>query len=92
MSVLNAFYWNNRYVFKTGENIERPILKALLKCILSYGITGLVLQNIFLYCLVEFVGVSKYLAPLLILVITIPLNYVLNKHWAFKTMVTKGLS
>lgn len=83
-SVINAFYWNNRYVFKSIYKGKKKILFSLIKCILSYGVTGLLLQNILLYLLVDMLSISKYLAPLLILIITIPSNYLLNKFWAFK--------
>jgi putative flippase GtrA len=29
-------------------------------------------------------GVSKYIAPFFVLPVTVPLNYILNKLWAFK--------
>jgi putative flippase GtrA len=30
-------------------------------------------------------GISKYVAPLINLVISIPLNFIINKFWAFRT-------
>jgi putative flippase GtrA len=83
LSVLNAFYWNNKYVFTRKGQPNRIALIPFLKCVLSYGITGLVLQNILLYVLVARLGVSKFLAPLVILTLTVPLNYILNRYWAF---------
>lgn len=85
VSVLNSFFWNNRYVFiKTGSEKRNPWL-TLAKTFLAYGSTGLVLSNLLLILLVEKCDVNKYLAPLLILFVTIPLNFVINKFWAFKS-------
>jgi putative flippase GtrA len=82
VSVLNSFYWNMRYVFK-GSGEKKDILKSLLRTFLAYGFTGLVLQNILLYVQIEVLGVSPYLAPVFSLIITVPLNFILNKFWAF---------
>ncbi len=81
VSVLNSFYWNNKYVFKCHNN---HWFIALLKMTTSYAFTGLVLQNIFLFLFVEYLKVSKYIAPLIILIITVPLNFFINKYWSFK--------
>ncbi|MCI6283348.1 GtrA family protein [Selenomonas sp.] len=79
VSVFNAFYWNNKYVFQN----QTPWLRALLKTYASYGFSFLV-GTALLWALVELVHVSEYLAPLLVLVVTIPLNFVMNKFWTFK--------
>ena len=83
VSVLNSFYWNNKYVFKEQEGEHRALLPALFKVFLSYAATGLVLNNILLIVLVDVLHVSEYIAPIINLLITIPLNFVLNKVWAF---------
>lgn len=84
VSVANSFYWNNKYVFKQRENEKRSIWKAFLKTFLSYASTGLVLNNILLYIGVDVLLINELIAPLLILIITIPLNFLLNKFWAFR--------
>lgn len=86
VSVLNSFFWNNRYVFKKNYGEKRNMWWTLTKTFLAYGSTGLVLSNILLVLFVEMFGINKYLAPLLILIITIPLNFIINKYWAFKTV------
>jgi len=85
ISVLNSFFWNNKYVFKKGDNQKRNIILSLIKTYLSYAFTGLILQNILLFVFISILHISKYLAPLFGLVITIPLNFILNKLWAFKS-------
>lgn len=93
VSVTNAYYWNSRYVFKSGERLTpRQHMRAYLKAFLSYGSTFL-LSTALLTFWVEGCGVSQSLAPVINLLITIPLNFVLNKFWAFrkKTFDTQAI-
>ncbi len=83
-ATLNSFYWNNRYVFKIEENESRTWWKALAKTFVSYGFSGLVVTEILLIFWIDVIGVSSYVAPILNLFITVPLNFMLNKLWAFK--------
>ena len=80
VSVFNSFYWNNRFVFK---NSEFSWWKKLLRTYLAYG-GSFVVGSITLAVMVSGLGVSEWLAPWLNMVITIPLNFILNKFWAFK--------
>ena len=80
VSVLNAYYWNNKYVFKKNEQGH---LRTVFKTYMAYGST-FALGTVLLYVMVQMLGVSKVLAPLINLIITIPLNFLLNKFWAFK--------
>jgi len=84
ISVLNSFFWNNKYVFKKDDNQKRNILHALIKTYISYAFTGLILQNLLLFIIIDILHISKYLAPFFGLVITIPLNFILNRKWAFQ--------
>jgi putative flippase GtrA len=84
ISVLNSFFWNNKYVFKSQDGQKRNILHSLLKTYLSYAFTGLLIQNVLLFVFIDIMHISKYIAPLLGLTVTVPLNFVLNKLWAFK--------
>lgn len=88
---MNSFFWNNRYVFKKNKGEKRNIWLTLIKTILAYAGTGLFLSNILLILFVEIIGISKYIAPLINLVITIPLNFLINKYWAFKTESIGGI-
>lgn len=83
LSVLWSFYWNNKYVFKLKDGEERSIWKALLKTYVSYGVTGIVLNNILLFLWVDILGIHKMAAPIINLVINIPINFFMNKLWAF---------
>lgn len=83
--VVWSFYWNNRFTFKMENGENRNLLKAFAKTVLCYSITGLVLQNILLYIFVEFFFLPKEMVPLLVLFVTVPLNFIMNKFWAFKS-------
>lgn len=84
VSVVNAYYWNNRYVFKEQAEEKRIWWKTLAKTFFAYAGTGLVLANILLVFLVEVLTVHEMLAPIIILFITTPINFLANKLWAYK--------
>lgn len=84
ISVLNSFYWNSKYVFVQEEKDFLSIVRAFTKMVLSYSFTGLILNNILLVVLVEWICIPEIVAPLVVLLVTIPLNFVLNKLWAFR--------
>ena len=79
ISVFNAFYWNNKYVFQSGSSWW----KTLFRTYISYG-ASLIVSTLMMCLLVEFIHVSPVIAPIICLLITIPLNFFLNKFWAFK--------
>ena len=85
ISVLNAYYWSDRFVFKKGEGESRNTIWTLAKTYIAYGSTGLLLASILLYLYVDKLHISEYIAQLLVLIITIPLNFIINKFWSFKT-------
>ena len=80
VSVFNAFFWNNKYVFKN----ENTWITALLRTYASYGFS-FILGSFLLYVFVDWLGISKIIAPLVLLIITIPLNFLMNKFWTFKS-------
>lgn len=80
VSVFNSFYWNNRFVFK---NSEYSWWKKLFRTYLAYG-GSFVVGSLLLVLQVRVLCISEWLAPWINMVITIPLNFLLNKFWAFK--------
>ena len=88
VSILNSYFWNNRYVFKMEKDEQRNVWGTLIKTFFAYALTWLVLSNIVLVFFVEIIHISEYVAPIFVLFITIPLNFIINKYWAFKP--TKG--
>ena len=85
LSVLWSFFWNNRFVFKKEEGEKRNLFKTLMKTYASYGFSGIILTNVLSYLWVGFFHVPKTFAPLLCLPVTVPVNFLLNKLWAFRT-------
>lgn len=85
ISVLWSFYWNNRFVFTKGKNEKRNLFQALLKTYASYAFTGLFLNSLLSALWVEVMHISKIVVPIMNLLISVPLNFAINKFWAFKS-------
>lgn len=88
LSVLWSFFWNNKYVFRQGEGEERSLIKALLKTYVSYGFTGLLLNSVLIVLWVQVFHLSEFIAPIINLLISVPINFIINKFWAFKSSKT----
>lgn len=79
--VCNSYFWNSRYVFKDGR--EQDGRKAFAKMFLCYGVTFLLSLGIVNVCN-NILHIPAWLTPPLRLIITVPLNFIANKLWAFK--------
>ncbi|MCD7716297.1 MAG: GtrA family protein [Lachnospiraceae bacterium] len=84
LSVLWSFYWNNRLVFTRTEGKHRSLWRTLLKTYISYSFTGLFLSSFLLILWVQILGISEFIAPIFNLIISVPLNFLINKFWAFR--------
>lgn len=84
LSVLWSFYWNNKAVFVLEEGRQRSVWKALLKTYVSYSFTGIFLNTLLIYLWVDLMHISEFAAPMINLVINVPINFMINKCWAFK--------
>ncbi len=84
LSVLWSFYWNNKMVFKQQEGEKRNIFAALMKTYISYAFTSLFLAEVLLWFFVKVMGVNEFIAPFIGLIVTIPLNFLIQKFWAFR--------
>lgn len=108
LSVLNAYYWSNKYVFKADpEQGERIWWKVLIKTYVAY-FWGFIVSAVLLVLWIDIVQLSRYLSGLaglfaehgfsqfdavflgkvlaagLNLLITVPMNFLVNKFWAYK--------
>ncbi len=83
ITVFISFMLNGRFVFNNKQN-QRSFWKSLFKVYASYSITGLFLTAILLYVEERIFGIPHYIATLMNLVITVPINFILNKFWAYK--------
>lgn len=77
---LNAFFWNNRYVFKDHHNTGWV---AFIRLVVAYGATWLLSSGL-LVLWVQVLSLSEWVAPLINLCITVPLNFLLNRYWVFR--------
>ena len=108
ISVLNAFIWQSKFVFKqTEEAAPRVWWKVLIKTYISYSFSGLFLTEILLLFWLDVINLGQYLggiaawlgsfgvtmsgydlavsaAPFLNMVITVPINFLVNKFWAYR--------
>ncbi len=82
VSTLNAYILNSRFVFfsSSPNNHDK---KVIIKTYLAY-ILGLGVQTGLLYVLVDLSSVNAEIAPVLTLLVTVPLNFVTNKFWVHK--------
>jgi len=90
VGVINSYCLNKRYVFKNKQ--ETSGKKAFAKTFICYGSTfllSMVLMNLLLevahiHIVLGDMDVTDYVATMLRLLVTIPLNFIANKLWAFK--------
>ncbi len=71
-------------VFCLGEGEHRSLLKSLLKTYVSYAFTGLFLSSILLIFWVRVLHISEFIAPIINLCVSVPLNFLINKFRVFK--------
>lgn len=84
VSVTNAYLLNGFFVFSDGRKKSfSENLKTYFKTVAGYASTYL-LSAFLMWLWVDVLGIPEGIAPLLRLVITVPLNYVINKFWTFK--------
>ena len=84
LSVLWSFFWYNKFVFTVEEGARRSVWKALVKTYISYSFTGLFLNSILMYVWVKVFHISEFLGPIFNLLLSVPVNFLINKYWAFK--------
>lgn len=85
ITVFISYVLNTLFTFQKEENNSpKWSLKTLAKVYVSYSFTGLFLSNILLYLFVDIAGINVQLAPIIGLLVTIPINFILNKFWAYK--------
>ena len=79
---LNAYILNSKYVFPTKDEKQQTI-KTGTKVFISYGLSFL-LSTALLMLWIDVLKISEYIAPIINVCITTPLNFIMNKFWAFK--------
>ena len=83
ITVFISYVLNGNFVFKEDGG-SRFDIKALLKVYASYSITSLFLTTILLWFEVDILGLPEEIGPIINLFITVPVNFLLNKFWAYR--------
>lgn len=78
LSSIIGFILNKIWVFKNKNKIS----SSLLKYVVTYG-SSFFLNIGLMYLLVDIIGISDKLAPILVLFFTIPYNFIFSKLWVF---------
>lgn len=78
-SVFNTFLWNNYFVFSNDTHWMINVIKTYI----TYAFS-LLLSTIFLWILVDVWGVSRLVAPVIVMVGMTPINFLVNKYWVFR--------
>ena len=79
LSSIIGFILNKVWVFKSKNKVS----SSLFKYIVTYGSSYLLNVGV-MYLLVDIIGISDKIAPLLVLFVTVPYNYIFSKLWVFK--------
>lgn len=108
LSVVNAYYWSHKYVFKeTADGEKRVWWKVFCKTYIAY-FWGYLANTALLVFWIDILKISQFLTPVsrwftkrgmerldeqfcgdlaaagLNLLFTVPMNYVINKYWAYR--------
>jgi putative flippase GtrA len=73
LGIFISYYLNSRFVFRTELKLTKAVQYPLVY--LAQYVLGIILLRVF----VELLGVSQILSPALIILITVPVTYLLNK-------------
>ncbi|MCM1112339.1 MAG: GtrA family protein [Muribaculum sp.] len=84
ITVFVSYLLNSRFVFRVKEGDGQPWYKALAKVYASYALTELLLMGILLFVEERLLGIPHYIATFLNLCVTVPVNFILNKFWAYR--------
>jgi len=86
ISVFWSYCWNSKTVFVLENHQKRSFFRSLIRAYIAYSFTGLFLNEFLLMFWVNVLHISEYIGPIINLIITVPLNFIINKYWAFKSV------
>ena len=78
ISILNSYILNTFFVFKKDN---RSHMTSLFKMTLAYSFT-MILGSGLLFLLIDIFSISQLIAPVVVLLMTVPINFLINKYWA----------
>ena len=84
LTIFISFMLNSRFVFDHAGADKKTVAKSLFKVYASYAFTGFVVSGALLILQSDILGIPVYIATILNLIVTIPLNFLLNKFWVYR--------
>lgn len=61
ISVINAYIWQNMFVFREQEDkAKRVWWRVLIKTYMAYAFTGLIVNNVLLWLWMDVIGIGNY--------------------------------
>ena len=79
-AVFNSFFWNSKYVFHVPDMNRKIVFGKMCLC----NIVVYALQIGSVYLLVDILAVSTWIAPVVAIFISLPVNFCMNKFFAFR--------
>lgn len=83
ITVFISYMANSRFVFRETAK-EQSFLAGLVKVYVSYSFTGLFLTAVLLWVEKDLLQIPLYIGTFANIFITVPINFVLNKFWAYR--------
>lgn len=80
LSVLNAYIWNKKFVFKANDVSVPQSLASIYIC---YGIT-FIISEVLLFVEIDILNIYDKIAPIINIIILTPVNFLLNKFLTFR--------
>lgn len=84
ITVFISYLLNNHFVFTQREGEKTPWYRTLAKVYASYALTELGGAGFLLFVQERLLGIPHFIATFLNLCLTVPLNFFLNKYWAYR--------
>ncbi len=78
-----SYLLNSRFVFRETAK-EQSFWAGLIKVYISYSFTGIFLTALLLFVECDLLHIPLYIATFANIFITVPINFILNKFWAYK--------
>lgn len=89
ITVFISFMLNGNFVFNENKK-ERSFWKSLGKLYAANSTTGVFITAALLHVEEQIFGIEHYIATLMNLVVTVPINFLLNKFWVYNEKIGKG--
>ena len=89
ITVFISYLLNGCFVFGCKGKRKFDFFE-LIRVYASYSFSSLFLSLFLLWIEVELLGIPKQIAPMISLFFTIPVNFILNKFWAYRKREEKN--